>query len=175
MNPDEALNKNTDITISIFVYGTLKRGYRNHDRFCRSALEIQPATTWGRLYDLPAGYPVLVVPKSAILAHGTSDPLADAEIQMQIDSGTLSFDRQIGDWDLIQGELVTFIDPLRDLPPIDQLEGFRPGGDSMYQRVLVAVNSGQSPCVAWVYDGSQMKSRSKFRIQNGLWNGLQTG
>jgi gamma-glutamylcyclotransferase (GGCT)/AIG2-like uncharacterized protein YtfP len=174
MNPDEASNKNTGITISIFVYGTLKKGYRNHDRFCRSAVDIQPATTWGRLYDLPAGYPGLEVPKSAILAHGTSDSLVDAAVQLQIHSSKLSFDRPIGDWDLIQGEFVTFTDPLRDLPPIDQLEGFRPRGHSMYHRVLVTVNSGQSPCVAWVYDGSQMKSRSKFRIQNGLWNGIQT-
>jgi hypothetical protein len=34
-------------------------------------------------------------------------------------------------WDLIQGELVTFTDPHRDLTSIDRLEGFRPGGHSM--------------------------------------------
>ena len=172
MNPDEALNKNTDITIRLFVYGTLNKGYRNHDRFCRSAIEIQSATTWGRLYELPAGYPALEVPKSAILAHGTSDPLADADVQMQMDSSKLNFNRPSGVWDLIQGELVTFTDPLLDLPPIDRLEGFRPGGDSMYRRVLVAVNSGQTPCVAWVYDGSPMKSRQLSRILNGVWKGI---
>lgn len=74
----------TTPTITCFVYGILKRGFWNHDRFCRNAIDIQPATTWGRLYELPAGYPALEVPESAILAHGTADPLADAATQAQL-------------------------------------------------------------------------------------------
>lgn len=46
--------------------------------------------------------------------------------------GTPRFSRPTGDWDLIHGELVTFTDPQRDLPPIDRLKGFRSGGHSMY-------------------------------------------
>ena len=65
--------------------------------------------------------------------------------------GTLRFGRPTGDWDLIHGELVTFTDPQRDLPPIDRLEGFRPGGHSMYQRVMVAVLRGRTPIPAWTY------------------------
>ncbi|WP_424991839.1 gamma-glutamylcyclotransferase [Nitratidesulfovibrio liaohensis] len=42
-------------------------------------------------------------------------------------------------------------DPLRDLPPIDRLEGFRPGGHSMYQRVMVAVLCGRTSIPAWTY------------------------
>jgi hypothetical protein len=55
------------------------------------------------------------------------------------------FDRPEGDWGLIEGELMTFPDPLRDLPPIDRLEGFRPAGHSLYRRVLVEVRCGDRP------------------------------
>ena len=43
------------------------------------------------------------------------------------------------------------IDPQRDLLTIDRLEGFRPGGHSMYKRVLVAVLCGRRSIPAWIY------------------------
>lgn len=43
----------------IFVYGTLKRGMSNHNRFCGDALTIEPAVTTGRLYHLPYGFPAM--------------------------------------------------------------------------------------------------------------------
>jgi hypothetical protein len=92
---------------------------------------------------------VLEVPEGLILFRGTADPLADARRQQEI--GTSRFGRPTGDWDLIHGELVTFTDPLRDLPPIDRLEGFRPCGHSMYQRVMVAVLCGRTSVPAWTY------------------------
>jgi len=63
--------------LRLFVYGTLKKGFWNFDRFCTRAISIEPATTWGRLYHLPTGFPALEVPESNILATGTADPLAD--------------------------------------------------------------------------------------------------
>jgi len=66
---------------TLFVYGTLKRGYWNHDRFCRGVLDVQEAVVRGRLYELPSGIPVLEVPEADILAHGTADPLADVATQ----------------------------------------------------------------------------------------------
>ena len=44
----------------VFVYGTLLRGEANHARFCADALTIEPASTRGRLYHLPAGFPAMV-------------------------------------------------------------------------------------------------------------------
>ena len=44
----------------LFVYGTLLRGGANHARFCADALTIEPASTPGRLYHLPAGFPAMV-------------------------------------------------------------------------------------------------------------------
>ena len=105
--------------ITLFVYRTLKRGFWNHDRFCRNAVQIQPATTFGRLFALPAGYPALVIPEEFILTRGTHDPLADAAVQADV-AGKLSNrpdpPRPTGDWDLIHGELITFADPARELP-----------------------------------------------------------
>jgi gamma-glutamylcyclotransferase (GGCT)/AIG2-like uncharacterized protein YtfP len=139
----------TQTIFRLFVYGTLKRGCSNHRRFCAGARSIEPAVVWGRLYHLQAGFPALEVPEELILARGTSDPLADARRQQEV--GTPPFDRPTGDWDLIHGELVTFTNPLRELPPIDRLEDFRPGRPSLYQRVLVAVQCGNNSIPAWTY------------------------
>jgi len=98
---------------------------------------------------LHAGFPALEVPEGLILSQGTADPLADARRQQEV--GSPRFGRPTGDWDLIHGELVTFTDPQRDLPPIDRLEGFRPDGHSMYQRVMVAVLCGRTSIPAWTY------------------------
>ncbi|MCA1848734.1 MAG: gamma-glutamylcyclotransferase, partial [Actinobacteria bacterium] len=65
----------------MFFYGTLKRGHANHDLFCRGYLRVEEATVRGRLYDLPSGYPALVVPEEDVHATGTADPLEDASEQ----------------------------------------------------------------------------------------------
>lgn len=66
------------------------------------------------------------VPFKHILAPSTDDPLADAETQAGWPE--VRFDRPPGDWDLIEGELMTSADLVRDRPPIERLEGLRPGG-----------------------------------------------
>ncbi|GLI32763.1 gamma-glutamylcyclotransferase family protein [Desulforhabdus amnigena] len=152
--------------LRLFVYGTLKRGYWNHQRFCAQARSIEPAVVWGRLYHLHAGFPALEVPEGLILARGTADPLADARRQQKID--TPRFGRPTGDWDLIHGEVVTFTDPQRDLPPIDRLEGFRPGGHSMYQRVMVAVLCGRNSIPAWTYWIPRVENGT--RLDSGVWD-----
>ena len=166
-------NDTARLMTTCFVYGTLKRGFWNHDRFCRNAIDIQPVTTWGRLYQLPAGYPALEVPESAILAHGTANPLADAATQARLAAHAPlhAADRPpSGDWDLIHGELITFPDPARDLPPIDRLEGFRIGQDSLYQRVLVLTQSSAGGIPAWLYIAAGCRLiGSGERLRNGLW------
>jgi hypothetical protein len=81
MKPNEPSKANTNAMLRLFVYGTLKRGLWNHDRFCRGVLDIQEAMVRGRLYEMPSGIPVLQVPEPDILAHGTADPLADVAAQ----------------------------------------------------------------------------------------------
>jgi hypothetical protein len=88
--------------LRLFVYGTLKRGYWNHQRSRAQARSIEPAVVWGRLYHLHAGFPALEVPEGLILARGTADPMADA--RRQHENGTPRFGRPTGDWDLIHGD-----------------------------------------------------------------------
>ncbi len=162
MKPKETPRKNTiridspGPVIALFVYGTLKSGFPNHDRFCRNAIDIQPATVRGRLYDLGA-YPALEVPEESILAHGTADPLADAATQARFEAEMAQprDPRAKGptrrEWGLVHGELMAFEDPEERLPRLDRLEGFRPSGQSLYRRVLVPVFTGDEPAPAWAY------------------------
>ena len=164
---NEALSGNQCL-IKVFVYGTLMRGYANHDYYCRGAMKIEPAEIWGRLYDLGC-YPVLEVPEELILACGTADPVADAETQAQFAqklNGQPELPRPEGDWELINGELVTFDNPQVYLPPIDGLESFNPESSSGYQRVLMLVKASEiTP--AWVYRVENGKSMGE-RI-HGRW------
>ena len=96
--------------LRLFVYGTLKRGYRNHDAFCEGALEIREARVRGRLYEGP-GFPVLEVPREDILAHGTADPLADAATQARLRDSPVLESAIAGAWGAVYGELLSFDDP----------------------------------------------------------------
>ncbi len=135
--------------LKIFVYGTLKRGQRNHDRFCRGVLEVEEATLRGRLYDLPFGFPALVVPEQTVRAVGTMYYASDAR------SSGRPAEQGIEDLagSVVHGELMTFDDPEERLPAIDGLEGYRPGERGFYKRVLVPVSlSGAGANIlAWAY------------------------
>lgn len=164
------------LSATLLVYGTLKRGYWNHDRYCRNAIDIRPATTWGRLYTLPAGYPALEIPEEHILAHGTADPLADATIQARIAKEVANMPVQpspLGEWDLIHGELITFTDPVRNLPPIDYLEGFLPVGHCLYRRQLTLVYAGCTCAPGWVYTMRGECLRKATYLPGGIWPEIQ--
>ncbi|MCY3777640.1 MAG: gamma-glutamylcyclotransferase [Candidatus Aminicenantes bacterium] len=165
--------------LKLFVYGTLKRGYRNHDQFCGGALEIREAQVCGRLYDGP-GFPVLEVPGEDVLACGTADPIADVGTQTRLSGGVGKSPRPVpggaetGDWGTVHGELLTFGDPESRLPAIDRLEGFRPDGRSLYRRVLVVASVCGCLEPAWVYilASTDIKQR---RILSGRWPVDSTG
>jgi gamma-glutamylcyclotransferase (GGCT)/AIG2-like uncharacterized protein YtfP len=142
--------------IRLFVYGTLKSGYWNHNTFCQGAISIEKATVRGRLYELPSGIPVLKVPNEDVLAIGTASPAKDTILQDVIhEPGTVPVD--CSDWDTICGELITLPCPEASLPPIDRLEGFVSNGHSMYRRMLVRVRAGNGRVVpAWCYVGVGM-------------------
>ena len=137
--------------LRLFVYGTLKRGQINHERFCGGLQEAREATARGRLYDLPFGFPALVVPEESVRAVGTADYLADARATGRTPGATPA--RALGGWDEVQGELLTFDDPERRLPEIDGLEGYRPGEPGLYRRVLIPVAplGGDPGFLAWAY------------------------
>ena len=136
--PRESPKMNTSGMLTLFVYGTLKRGYWNHDAFCEGVLEIREAQVRGRLYEGP-GFPLLEVPHEDVLASGTGDPLADVATQARLScrvgscSGPVRESVTRGAWGAVSGELLTSDDSESRLPAIDRLEGFRPGGSSLYR------------------------------------------
>lgn len=159
------------MTTLLFVYGTLKRGCWNHDRFCRGALHIQEARVRGRLYELPSGIPVLQVPDGNILAVGTGDVPADMGVQKRLTSTLTSKGLEPPtNGEVVYGELFGFDDPAQRMPAIDRLEGFRPGQASMYRRVLTPVFTENGVVAAWVYvTDSEQFLRPCRRLKDGRW------
>ena len=148
----------------MFFYGTLKRGHRNHDAFCRGALLVREATVRGELYDLPFGYPALVVPEEDVVAVGTASPLRDAAEQRRF--GRVSPHPASGP--RVFGELFAFDDPEARLPALDLLEGFDPeDASSPYRRVLLPVETkGNDGVLAWAY---VVATASGVHLPEGRW------
>ena len=136
------------IPVQMFFYGTLKRGGSNH-AYCRGGRMTAEARVEGHLYDLPQGYPTLVVPEASVLAVGTNDPSRDARGAEALHHPELPEPRE----PYVHGELYTFDDPQERLPSLDELEDFTPGDPlSPYKRVLVPVSpDGGDVTLAWVY------------------------
>jgi gamma-glutamylcyclotransferase (GGCT)/AIG2-like uncharacterized protein YtfP len=45
----------------VFVYGTLKPGECNYQRYCQGVvMQTQPAIAYGQLFQLPMGYPAMI-------------------------------------------------------------------------------------------------------------------
>jgi len=159
-------------TIRLFVYGTLKRGFANHARYCEGIDDVAPARVRGRLYDLPAGYPMLVVPPGDVIARGTTHPEADArtlaewETRWKAPRTPRCEDAQ--DWGPVTGEVLTISDPAIRLPGIEALEQFEPGGTGMYDRVLVPVLEGAFR-LAWTYVAPEGRLPAGATRRAGTW------
>ena len=159
--------------LRLFVYGTLKRGCRNHHAFCHGFVNVREAAVRGRLYQGP-GYPILEVPEDSILAQGTTDPLADAATQArrsdQVRTKLGRFPESAAGeaWGAVYGELLTFDDPQARLPSIDRLEGFRPVGRSLFRRILVPAAVEGARQLAWVYAVENL-GIGRRRIESGRW------
>ncbi len=149
--------------LALFFYGTLKRGQVNHDRFCRGYVRAAEATVRGRLYDLPFGFPALVVHPEDIHATGTRDPLGDARAQRRLTPGT----ERPRAGPHVSGELIFFDDFEERLPALDRFEGFDPeSGTGLYRRVLVPVETPESSLLAWVY---ATERPSGVHLPDGRW------
>ena len=83
----------------------------------------------------------------------------------------LAPDAPVGDWGRVCGELLAFNDPESRLPAVDRLEGFNPGGTSLYTRVLVPVFVvNKTISLAWIYVGNQLNlSPLVCRLRRGIW------
>jgi len=163
--------------LRLFVYGSLKRGFNNHDLYCRGVRSVEETDTPGKLYRLPTGYPALVVPESRLLARGGGDLRADLEVQQRIERKAVETGIPLPRspaWgkSRVYGELLTFGDPVGRLRAIDALEEFQPGYKSRYERVLIQVYSRchQADLLAWTYLAGSLSSRRRL-IPTGRWAG----
>ena len=144
--------------LRVFAYGTLKRGFSNHDAHCAGVLRTCPAWLQGRLFKLSPEIPAMTVRDEDILVYGTASVAADIEAQEKFESFLRS--REAGGpgspgasgWRKVRGELLIFNDPETRLPLLDSLEEFQPGCPSTYIRALVFIilPSGSQTC-AWTY------------------------
>ena len=143
----------------VFVYGTLKQGQPNFGSYCAGAVSITPAAVRGRLHEIPSGVPlfrrgtpILEVPGSDILAQGGPITPKHCALPQDLEPAPPAPPAPLspGDWPLIQGELMAFADPVPRLAALDELEGFDPAGESIYQRVVLplARPAGRR---AWAY------------------------
>ena len=149
--------------IFIFCYGTLKKEFPN-SRYCRNAVNIEPATVCGRIYQLPPGYPALIVPPENIIARGTNSPTLDAKTQFEHNRTKPKYHIQTG-WREVHGEMVVFNNPDRDVPPIDRLESH----PRYYERVLVPIRQANGIIVvAWVYIMYRIPTGS-ISLKSGRW------
>ena len=124
---------------------------------------------------MPSGNPVLQVPEEGILARGTADPLADVAAQARFAEYLASIldpvpeSATAGGWAPVYGELLTFDDPESRLAAIDRLEGFHPGGPSLYKRVLVPVCTSGQIIPAWVYVGGRLSEERMAPLGDSRW------
>ena len=172
--------------LRLFVYGTLKQGSWNHRQYCQGVLSIEKAVAHGRLYEHPAGFPMLFVHKHHIRALGSTDPIHDVHLQdglaarlpkkHTIASRKRSFTNtkrgngsRRRDGVLVHGEILTFADSVERLSLLDRLEAFDPSGESLYLRVLIPVTILPDRYTsAWTYIGIKPKKDWPL-IRNGLW------
>jgi hypothetical protein len=65
--------------------------------------------------------------------------------------------------------LLAFDDPETRLPAIDRLEGFLPGGPSLYRRVLVPAFTGETVVPVWLYVGDEIIKRRLAPLGKSRW------
>lgn len=155
----------------LFVYGTLKRGLRNHS-LCIKGQFLGSGKIHGHLYDLSAGYPALTVPIDSVLAWGTGDIERDCQIQDGIIRKALKkYEyRTLSLRDTVTGEIYEFHDPTNDIPPLDQLEGFHPFETirkSLYRRALVPMELEGNIKAVWTY--VMEEPVHGLRLPAGIW------
>lgn len=140
--------------LKVFVYDSLKSGYQNHSRFCRGVARVDKAHVIGRLYDMGVGYPALELPPNSVLANGTGDYIQDVETQAKALENYSKWKKLRplpGGWEAVHGEVLTFRYPAQQISGLDRLEGFRPDGHSLYQRVLAIAEWSAQTEPVWMY------------------------
>ncbi len=150
------------------VYGTLKKGFRNHHLAAPYCLFIETAQFWGRLYDLPAhNCPAVEFCKPGL--RGTPDYNRDARNFESIlkTEDFQGMDKKLfmkapeGDWDLLEGELIFLKEGKHVLPVLDKLESCFVENTLCYDRVTIPVLTKDNKVTpAWAYQIQTLPSQA---------------
>ncbi|UZP68501.1 gamma-glutamylcyclotransferase [Desulfovibrio mangrovi] len=138
----------------LFVYGTLKLGGDNHDRYCRDAVAITPALLKGRIVERPEGYPTLFVPPDLIMAYGSTAYEMDADLCGSSVPSHMSPPQYLKPclpWGHVFGHVLLFHKARPYMEHLDMLEDFFLDRPCMYERVLVPVWSIGDLLSCWTY------------------------
>lgn len=94
--------------IRVFVYGTLKPGERNFDRYCAAkVVEMQEAIGFGQLYALPFGYPAMT--KGTNCVYGYLLSFDDPDVLLNLDAlEDYQPDRPLTENEYIREKIETF-------------------------------------------------------------------
>ena len=105
-------------TVQIIAYGTLMTGERNH-RFCRNAVNIQPCTIQGTLYDTGWGFPAFVPGETGtVKAELMEIPIADWSAVDQLEGYPRFYDRMLVPATLEDGGTVeAWVYVMNTIPP----------------------------------------------------------
>lgn len=152
----------------LFAYGTLKRGSPMHDQLCRGVRSVLPARLWGRLYELPNGFPALQVPNAAIRAEATLSPAEDQQaLGTLLTAPAAQFSRE--GWRPVQGQLITLADFNSAWPTLDAWEDACPGRPTLFRRVIVEIERENGvPITAWAYMVPRLPEGSR-ELVTGVW------
>ncbi len=140
----------------LFVYGTLRHDQPEHARFCRGVMHWRRARVRGRLWRLPSGYLLLVVPAEDARLRATSDAAADEIRRARLKPAVVDRGGS-GDASWINGEVLFFRDAALAWPPIDRWEDCTPGREGAYQRCAVparvraAERAPETLALVWAY------------------------
>jgi len=131
--------------VHLFVYGTLKRGEPNFERYVPDALTIEEAEMPGRLYHLPAGYPGLRLEGDGTV-HGEAMTFADLPTKLRA------------------------VDPLETCDPASpETSLYRRDVYTIY------LKPDRRPVPAWVYVYAQPLPEAARPVEGGDWRSERYG
>jgi gamma-glutamylcyclotransferase (GGCT)/AIG2-like uncharacterized protein YtfP len=154
---------------NLFVYGTLKKGFPNHERFFPRCVGLEAASMAGNLFASTPFFPVMEIPPENVLMVGSLDVLADLRAASLSRPGARKpkGPRERARYGRVLGEVIAVEEPVSVIKSLDILEGFEPGGRSLYKRVLTLAETESGTVVAWAYVNEN--ARKEELIESGVW------
>jgi len=149
----------------LFAYGTLRSDQPERDLHGPASLGRSNARVPGTLYQLEEGYPILHIPKQAVLCTASHDWKGDRECALAL----LAFVTPNSASLTVKGEVIETPLERNALLHPDRWEGFRIGSSSVYQRVALPAALDDGTFVpAWAYICLDVP-RSATLIHSGHW------